>query len=296
MNQPKRKLSNGEVEKKVSSILKRARQVPRFRRARERDALIDAICYGDLDGHLDIAKALLVEGVDPNSMEPNGRSPLWHAAFWVRSDLIKDLVNRGAALPDDVLMGPVHAADIEVVRFLVRHGANVNCIATYTRYSRKFPQKRVLLTEAIQAVSRESSMADIFSDQQPAMSSKRRNEDWELIPIMLIKAGAKVNRLAYEYSVSDGYIRTILGLAAHCGLARTVKAMLAAGADVNQQDAWGRNALHDASFEGHRGIAKILLAAGANPKCKSKDGATPVSIARERGFVDLANEIQRHIP
>ena len=296
MNQPKRKLSKGEVKKKVASILKRARQVPRFQQARERDALIDAICYGHLDGQLDIAKALLVEGVDPNSTEPNGRSPLWHAAFWVRSDLIKHLVNRGAALPDDVLMGPVHEADVKVVRFLIQHGANVNCIATYTRYSHKFPQKRVLLTEAIQSVSRAMNMADILSAQQPAISSSRRSEDWELIPIMLIKAGANVNRLAYEYSVCDGYIRTILGLAAHCGLARTVKAMLAAGADVNQQDTWGGTALHDAAFEGQRQVTKILLAAGANPKRRRKDGVTPVSIARDRGFTDLADEIQKHVP
>ncbi len=287
MSQSKRKLSKGEIKKKVAIILKRARQVPRFQKARERDALIDAIRYR----HLDVAKALLVEGVDPDSKEPSGRSPLWHAAFWVRSDLIKDLVNRGATLPDDVLMGPVHEADIEIVRFLIHHGANVNCIAIYTRYSHKFPKKSVLLTEAIQSASREMSLAGVFSNQ----SSARRSEDWELIPIMLIEAGAKVNRLAFEYSICDGYIRTVLGLAAHCGLTRTVKAMLAAGADVNQKDTWGGNALHDAAFEGQRKVAKILIAAGANPKCKRKDGATPVSIARDRGFSDLADEIQRHI-
>jgi len=135
----------------------------------------------------------------------------------------------------------------------------------------------------------------VVSRVQSAKSCERANEDWESIPIMLIKAGPNVNRLAYEYSPYEGYIRTILGLAALKGLARTVRAMLAAGADVNQRDTWGGTALHDAAFEGHRQVAKILLAAGGNRKIERRDGATPVSIARDRGFTDLANEIEEYL-
>ncbi len=111
---------------------------------------------------------------------------------------------------------------------------------------------------------------------------------------MLIKAGANVNRLAFEYSLSEGFIRTTLGLAAHHGLVRTVKAMLAAGADVNQRDTWGGTALFDAAHEGHRQVARVLLAAGARTDLRRRDGATPVSVARERGFAELADEIERY--
>ncbi len=298
MSASKKKLSKAEVEKKTQRLLTQARREPRFQAQRESDVLIDAIRYG----HSDIAHSLLIHGVDPNSTEPGGRSALWYAAHWGRSDLIQDLVRRGAGLPDDVLLGPVHDGDVETVRFLIRRGANVNCVATFTRYSYKFPQKRVLLTVAIQNIS----VLEIAERTGIAMRATRTarwraahpagppNGDLEAIPIMLIKAGANVNRLAFEYSLYEGFIRTTLGLAAHCGLVRTVKAMLAAGADVNQKDTWGGTPLFDAAHEGHSQVVRVLLAAGAKKDIKRRDGATPASIARERGFVELADEIERH--
>lgn len=295
MSTKKTKLSKAEVEKKVLAILKRARREFRFRPQRERDALIDAIRYG----HSEIAHSLLAHGVDPNSSEPNGRSVLWHAARRGLSDLIRDLVVRGARLPDDVLLGPVHDGDVELVRFLIRCGANVNCVATFTRYSNKFPQKEVLLTVAIQNISMLGIAERTALKVRTTRTAKWRaahppdplNGDLESIPIMLIKAGADVNRLAFEYSLYEGFIRTTLGLAAHHGYVRTVKAMLAAGADVNQKDTWGGTALFDAAQEGQRQVVKILLAAGAKRSIKRRDGATPISIARERGFIDLADLI-----
>ncbi len=298
MSRIKKKLSKAEVEKKLMRILQMARREPRFQVQRERDALIDAIRYG----HLDIAHSLLDHGVDPNSMEPKGRSALWHAAHRGQSDLILDLVGRGARLPADVLMGPVDEGDLRIVQFLIRRGANVNCVATFTRYSYKFPKKKVLLTMAIQNISTlefaeraaRAIRAAMTAKQRAARPRGPRNGDFEAIPLMLIKAGANVNRLAFEYSLYEGFIRTILGLAAHCGLVRTVRAMLAAGADVNQRDTWGGTALFDAAHEGHRRVARILLAAGARANIKRRDGGTPVSIARDRGFTDLADEIERY--
>jgi ankyrin repeat protein len=262
--------------------------------------LIDAIRYG----YSDVAHALLAHGVDPNSTEPKpkGRSALWYAGHWGRRGLIQDLVRRGARLPDDVLMGPVHDGDVETVRFLIRRGAKVNCVATFTRHSHKFPLKQVLLTEAIRKVPTSEIIQRTARKMRAAMTPKRQaahppsplDGDLESIPIMLIKAGAEVNRLAFDYSLCEGFIRTTLGLAAHCGLLRTVKAMLAAGADVNQTDTWGGTALFDAAHEGHRQVVRILLAAGARANIRRRDGATPASIARERGFADLADEIEKH--
>jgi ankyrin repeat protein len=216
--------------------------------------------------------------------------------------LIRDLAARGARLPDDVLMGPVQDGDVEIVRLLVRRGANVNCVAAFTRYSYKFPQKQVLLTVAIENISTLEIAERTAHKVRAARTVRWRaahppgppNGDLESIPVMLIKAGADVNRLAFEYSLYEGFIRTTLGLAAHCGLVRTTKAMLAAGADVNQRDTWDGTALFDAAHEGHRDIARILLAAGARTDIKRRDGATPISTARERGFTDLADQIEKY--
>ena len=297
MSAAKKKLSEAEATKKVLRILELARSEPRFQAQRERDALYDAIRYG----HSEIAHSLLAHGVNPNSIGPKDRSLLWYAAHSGRNTLIRDLVIRGARLPDDVLMGPVHDGDVALVRFLIRRGANVNCVATFTRYSYKFPQKQVLLTVAIENISMLEIVERTALKIRKAKTAKWRaehpagppNGDLESIPTMLIKAGANVNRLAFEYSFYEGFIRTTLGLAAHKGLARTVKAMLAAGADVNQKDTWGGTALFDAAHEGHLQVAKILLATGAKRDIKRRDGATPISIAREKGFVELANLIAK---
>lgn len=295
MTKTKQNSTKPKGEAEALRILGQARREPRFRAQRERDALIRAIEYGDVH----VAHSLLAHGVDPNSTQPKGRSALWYAAHWGRSGLIRDLARRGARLPDDVLMGPVHDGDAELVRFLIRRGANVNCVATFTRYSHKFPQKEVLLTEAIRkillfGVVDEAARKMRVAMKKAAAPAGPSRRVIEAIPIMLIRAGANVNRLAFEYAIYEGYIRTILGLAAFNGLTRTVKAMLAAGADVNQRDTWGGTALLDAAFEDRREVARILLAAGAKKNLRRRDGATPVSIARERGHADLADEIENY--
>lgn len=292
MSKAKKKLSKAEIEKKVLRILERARSQPRFREARERDALIDAINYGDSD----LAVSLLANGVDPNLSGPKSRSALWHAAFWSREEVIRDLVGRGAILPDDVLMGPVHDGNVQLVRFLIRHGANVNCVATYTRYCWHSNLKKVLLAVAIQQVpliaNAEQTGDAVRTSQTPRWRAKHPpgplNGDLEQIPIMLIKAGAQVNRFATEYPVYENFIPTMLGLASGRGYTRTVKAMLTAGADVNFRDTWGGTALLSAATSGQMKIAKLLLAAGAKKVIKRKDGATPFTIARDAGFMELA--------
>jgi hypothetical protein len=186
--------------------------------------------------------------------------------------VVRDLVRRGARLPDDVLMGPVHDGDLGLIRLLIRRGANVNCVATYTRYSYKFPHPEVLLTVAI-------SKTGLLGYP-------------EAIPIALVRAGAEVNRLGFTYAVYQGFIRSVLGLAAQVGLARTVRAMLAAGADVNFRDTWGGTPLIDAAEAGRRETARLLLRAGADPGVVRRDGHTAASVARARGFAALADELE----
>ena len=296
----KKKRTAADINKRVERVLRHARNDPRHQAARERDALITAIRHG----HTEIAQRLLAEGVDSNVPDSKQRTALWYAANYVsgQGSLVRELVRKGATLPDDVLMGPVHDGDVETVRFLIRHGANVNCVAAFTRYSNKFPQKEILLTEAIRKIPLTKDVERLARSVRSLMTARRQAKhrpalphgDLEAIPLTLIKSGANVNRLAFEYSIYEGFIRTILGLAAHQGLVRTVKAMLAAGADVNQKDTWGGTALFDAAHEGHMQVAKVLLAAGAATNIKRRDCATPISIARERGFPELADLIQNY--
>ncbi len=70
-----------------------------------------------------------------------------------------------------------------------------------------------------------------------------------------------------------------------------VKALLAAGADVNEVDEYGRTPLHKATYPtfknpGHLVIAGVLLKNGADANAKSQGDATPLHMA-EAEFVEL---------
>jgi ankyrin repeat protein len=207
--------------------------------SRQAKALIEAIQCGQSQA----AIRLLKGGVDPCARDSKGRSALWWACAWCRPSVIRELVKRGAELPDNALMGAVKAGDAKTVRFLIRHEANVNCVAS--GYS-PVPQqniKQVLLTAALARAAFQAKL--------------------ESIPIMLIRAGAEVNRFILPRPMPGAENRTMLGMAAYSGSLKTVKAMLAAGVKVNQRDSSGRTALANALEQGHVSVAKVLRQAGA---------------------------------
>jgi ankyrin repeat protein len=267
VSRKKKNPSKAEIKGEIDAILRHARAIPRFRARREADALIDAVRCNKTK----LAFQLLARGVDANSCDRKGRSALWHAARWVRADLIRELVRRKANLPDDVLLHPVDAMAVETVRFLVRKGANVNCVANDTQY--KFPKKLILLDIALRV--------------------GHPDEEEEAIPLMLIKAGAKVDGLATTQPEYADYCLTMLGLAAERGHVKVLRAMLEAGADIEAGDTWGGTPLFHAAEWGHAATVEVLLAAGAKVNVKRRDGATPASIARQNGHIELAEKLEK---
>lgn len=253
-----RATTQSKIEKRGLRLLRRIEECPRFKHSRQAKALIEAIQYGDSD----LAIWFLKRGFDPEARDSKGRSALWWAAAWRRPSVIRALVQRGATLPDGVLMGPVRAGDERIVRLLVQRGANVNCVAS--DYS-PVPQqhiKQVLLTVALGTAALDRRL--------------------ESIPIMLIRAGAQVNRLILPKPFPGHGCLSMIGLAAHSGLLKTVKAMIAAGADVNFRDGFGRSALFYALSQGHLSVAKELLRAGAKTDVTDHAGLTPLEAVRKQ--------------
>jgi ankyrin repeat protein len=68
--------------------------------------------------------------------------------------------------------------------------------------------------------------------------------------------------------------RTPLHWAADLGHAAAVRALLAAGADPDVQDAEGMTPLHCAAVCEHRVVCELLLAAGADAHLQDADGET----------------------
>ncbi|KAL3144721.1 Ankyrin repeat and KH domain-containing protein 1, variant 2 [Trebouxia sp. C0009 RCD-2024] len=78
------------------------------------------------------------------------------------------------------------------------------------------------------------------------------------------------NSISRAAGVADQVQPGLLCVAASCGHAKDVKALLSAGANVDGRDATGRTALIRACFDGHLEVAEVLLRAGADVNASDK--------------------------
>lgn len=67
----------------------------------------------------------------------------------------------------------------------------------------------------------------------------------------------------------------------------TVKALFAAGADVNTRDKLGETLLHMAAVRGYREMSSLLIAEGAEVNAKDERGLTPLHAAAWGGYQDI---------
>ena len=76
--------------------------------------------------------------------------------------------------------------------------------------------------------------------------------------------------------------------AAEEGNIETVKQHLAAGADVDAKDKYGRTPLQHAAFGGYKEITELLIAASADVNTKDESLMTPLLWAAREGHKEIA--------
>ena len=99
-------------------------------------------------------------------------------------------------------------------------------------------------------------------------------------------------------NITSPYDGTALIAAAHLGHHRSVAELIMAGAPLDHVNNIGMTALIEAITLGdggakHQATAKLLLDAGANPNLADRTGATPLTLARSRGYGAIADMIIR---
>ncbi len=99
-------------------------------------------------------------------------------------------------------------------------------------------------------------------------------------------------------NITSPYNGTALIAAAHLGHHRSVAELIMAGAPLDHVNNLGMTALIEAIVlgdggAGHQATVRLLLDAGANPNLADRSGATPLTLARSRGYAAMADMILR---
>jgi len=282
--------------------------------------------YAAYGGHKETAELLIAKGADVNAKTNNGITPLDYAEgeiadllrkhggktggeFYRDNKLRNELLQKAAgdgnieavkqqfAAGADVdakggmLAGtPLHYAAIkghkEVVELLIAAGADVNA---------KDIDEWTPLHRAADAGHKE--VAELLIAKGALVNAKDRVGETPL-DFAINKNRTETADLLREHGGKTGEELNALLDAAKKGDIEAVKQHLAAGADVNEKAGDGTTPLHNAAVYGHKEVAELLLANGAEVNAiivsGRNQGKTPLDLAIWRKKTETADLLRKH--
>jgi ankyrin repeat protein len=256
------------------------------------------LMYAARENALEAGRALIAAHADPDLTDPDGATALVIAIINANYDFAKLLLEAGAnpnLVDTDANMGPLYAAAdmhrlaighgrpnpkpsgaldaVDIVRVLLAHKADPNA----------------KLKAAIMQRQHTAGDSTLAAGATPLMRAAKSGDI--AIVKLLLAGGANASMTLPNHT-------TPLMLAAGLGwrdgspaapsydqgepeeAVETIKALMAAGVDINAANDAGDTALHVAvTGRGSDVIVKGLLALGANPKAANKRGQTPLDAA-----------------
>ena len=211
-----------------------------------------ALHWASYRDDLDSADLLIRAGANVNAANDLGATPLWTASLNGSSAMVQRLLkaganpNRALLAGETPLMVAARSGYTEVVGQLLAKGADVNARGARGQtvlmwaVSQKHPEVvRALITRG----------ADI----------RLRSEVWSEMMAVPPHGLPEYNRM-----IPHGG-ETALLFAARVGDLESAKLLVAAGADVNDADAWGVTATTLAAHSGYGALVEFLLDKGADP-------------------------------
>jgi uncharacterized protein len=257
------------------------------------------------------------------AVDENGSTPLTLAAYWAGPAEVKELLARSAdpnAKNDGGVAALIPATDnLETARLLVEAGADVNArtedgtsaLMVAARRAGAAPVAAYLLekgadigaatADGITALHRAAESGDLdmiklLLERGANVNVQRKNGSVPLTSAVVFGHGAAV-----RYLLSKGAKPNVgdvgLNRAVFQGNVEIVKALLEAGVEVKNSGNLvfpGEGgpepilALACFSYNADPQIVRMLLDRGADPAAKSQQGRTPLELARERGYEEVA--------
>ena len=193
------------------------------------------------------------------------------------------------------LHAAAHLGDVAKIEKLTASKAdvsvNLNARDAYGRtplHVATFARQR----EAIRALAKEGANLELLeSDRYDAVTIAAVADDEDTLRVLLsLGASAKLTTSRY-----DG---TALIAAAHLGHDGVVKQLIAAGAPLDHVNNLHWTALIESIVLGnggprHQEVLRALLAAGASTRLTDRQGATPLALARSRGYTAMAQMLEK---
>jgi uncharacterized protein len=210
---------------------------------------------------METADLLIRAGANVNAANSYGVTPLSLACTNQNAAMVEKLLNSGAnpnGVPGGtpVLMTAARTGDVDTVKLLLTHGADVNAKGTergqtalmWAVAEKHSEVARLLIDHGADVNARSTSGFTplLFAAQQGDLDSAR----------MLLEARANVN----EASPEDG---SPLVVATHSGHEALALFLLEKGADPNATDAYGITAMHYALLKGLARVSGVRPISGA---------------------------------
>ncbi|MBI4522092.1 MAG: ankyrin repeat domain-containing protein [Gemmatimonadetes bacterium] len=245
-------------------------------------------------GNAGIVKALLEAGADVHASTSVGSTPLHFAAMAGSAEAVVALLDHGAdvnarefAWGQTPLMFAAARNRVEAVNALLQRGADAAITSKVVDFSRRANQDRIAgaVRDSVLAAFRAASPDPVLwrpdpSQVQAAVRAAREHEavepqsikriDWDAAQTQG-KVPSNNDRVGYQGGL------TALLHAVREGNAEAARALLDAGADINQVSAGDLSSpLLLAMINGHFDLGLELLRRGANPGLANHIGNTPL--------------------
>jgi ankyrin repeat protein len=200
---------------------------------------------------------------------------------------IKDYINAGTVRGYTPLMAAATRANLDLVKLLCTHGADVrlqqtdgSCALRHacstTDVDTKSKERAAIVKILLDAGAQRDNLNELGFSVLHAVVFTQLSEAFELLLTYNLPLGLTTERLVNMTSHSDV---TALMIAASKGNAHFIKRLLTYRANKDTASAGGYTALMQAVCNRHFEATKVLLDVGANPNCVNILGETPMFLA-----------------